>query len=110
MPLDLSVNQGICQTHLGQLELAETNFKKLMDQDVESYGDLYYDVAETYFSTKQPEKAATVYRTLVTASAYNHPAMYMRMAECYLAYNNFADAIQTFHTGKSSLVAWLSYC
>ena len=78
----------------------QPNFEKLMEHGVDSYGDLYCDVAETYAVTNQHEKAANMYKILVGNPAYNYPSVHMRLAECYLGYNNFTDAIEAFNTSK----------
>jgi len=86
LPLDLSINFGICEAHMGNLVLAEARlsnftrmesnnlpfllyslllgmqrqFEKLMTKNVNTYGDLFYDVAETYAKVGEPAKAALV--------------------------------------------------
>jgi len=100
LPLDLSINFGICEAHMGNLVLAERQFEKLMTKNVNTYGDLFYDVAETYAKVGEPAKAALVLERLVKNPQYNISTIWQMQGQNYREAGNINSAINSFLQGE----------
>jgi hypothetical protein len=98
-----------------------------MEKNVNTYGDLFFDVAETFTKVGEPAKAALVrvapsqhsrtrmrsllfssltssshqqvFERLIQNSAYNIPSIWQMQAESYRASGNASSAINTYLQG-----------
>ena len=115
LPVDIIVYLGICELYIGEISQAEVgisgvgkkmkNFQihlnALYEQSPVSYGDMYYNVAETYMAVAEYERAVSVFQALLANSDYDRPLVWLRMAKCYRLIGQLSEAVQYYENGKS---------
>eukprot|EP01125_Pyxidicula_operculata_P021862 TRINITY_DN870_c0_g1_i2.p1 TRINITY_DN870_c0_g1~~TRINITY_DN870_c0_g1_i2.p1 ORF type:complete len:580 (+),score=120.59 TRINITY_DN870_c0_g1_i2:949-2688(+) len=83
LPIDLTVNYGICQVYLKNIEEANSQFDILLKfHDVNNYGDLFFNVAETFTAVGMPLAALPFYAKLTLNPEYNKPFIWLKQAQC----------------------------
>jgi general transcription factor 3C polypeptide 3 (transcription factor C subunit 4) len=96
IPIDLVIKLGICCLRLNEHERGRSLLSELRQKDPQDYGDLYYDVAETYFDLGKFEDALDLYVALSQNHDYNKPAIWLRLAECYRALEDLPAATNAY--------------
>jgi tetratricopeptide (TPR) repeat protein len=96
MPIDLVVKLCICYLRLKRYDKGTLFLLELKQKDPCDYGDLYYDVAETYFDLGKYEEALDVYVALSQNREYNKPTIWLRLAECYRALEDLSAAANAY--------------
>ncbi|KAG2377624.1 hypothetical protein C9374_009140 [Naegleria lovaniensis] len=94
LPPDISSKYAICQTYLGKLEKVEYIFNDILKFNVSDFGDLFFNIAETYYVVNEYQKAQYVYSLLMTSENYNKPSIWLRIAECLKTLKYFEEAIK----------------
>eukprot|EP01120_Amphizonella_sp_Union-15-10_P012769 TRINITY_DN5763_c0_g1_i6.p1 TRINITY_DN5763_c0_g1~~TRINITY_DN5763_c0_g1_i6.p1 ORF type:complete len:795 (-),score=154.08 TRINITY_DN5763_c0_g1_i6:183-2567(-) len=96
LPIELTTNCGICQAYLGQLDMAKANFSKVLEQSVETYGDLYYNAAETCVAVSEYALALDFYDKLAMNKTYDTPALWLKQAQCHRLLGNKEESIRLY--------------
>ncbi|KAK9669365.1 hypothetical protein RND81_13G125200 [Saponaria officinalis] len=97
-PSYLTIKKGICYLHLADMEKAEICFKHLERENAEHQADLIIAAANSFAELQQYESALKYYLMLEGCSSYNG-LVSLKIANCYLALNEAASAIQFFYKG-----------
>ncbi|CCI40008.1 unnamed protein product [Albugo candida] len=83
IPLDIVIKYGICHLFMNEIETAESIFTKLYSQDVESYMDLFVDVAEAYIASSGNDvEALNILKLLLPHENLWKDDIFLRYAEC----------------------------
>eukprot|EP00002_Diphylleia_rotans_P025863 TRINITY_DN5134_c0_g1_i1.p1 TRINITY_DN5134_c0_g1~~TRINITY_DN5134_c0_g1_i1.p1 ORF type:complete len:1031 (-),score=223.18 TRINITY_DN5134_c0_g1_i1:100-3192(-) len=96
LPLDLSVKMGMCYILTNRHDLAEKVLVSLLQSDVEVYGDLFADVAQTYISVELFEHALRFLDRMKEHPEYSQPALWLRRAYCSKMLGNLSEAQQLY--------------
>lgn len=99
-PLDLAVKCGICKVYIGKPEGAEEQFLRLHAEDVSTYPDLYFDVAEALLAIDSHQRALDFYEPLLKLNEYNQPAIWLKVGRCHLCLCS-GDQASTSGQGRS---------
>lgn len=84
LPLDIAVKYGICHLYERDFTTAESMFSHLFTQDVEVFGDLYLDVADSYIALGgQDQRAAEILYHLVGREEFPVEQIWVKYAECH---------------------------
>nr|CAG4710462.1 unnamed protein product [Naegleria fowleri] len=94
LPPDISSKYAICQTYLGKLDKVEYIFNDILKCNVSDFGDLFFNIAETYYVVNEYQKAQYVYSLLMTSENYNKPSIWLRIAECLKSLKCYEEAIK----------------
>lgn len=89
LPFDLHSKLGIAYLYLSEFALADEIFAPLLSKDpaqnqyeVESWADLYYDVAEAYVNNRRYPQAERLCEQLVTVREWNNSLTWHLQAKC----------------------------
>ncbi|XP_074316928.1 uncharacterized protein LOC141653154 isoform X2 [Silene latifolia] len=95
-PLHITIRKGICYVHLADVDKAEVCFQLLERGIAEQQSDLIIAVANTFAELQHFESALKYYLMLEGCPSYNG-LLCLKIANCYLALNEAASAIQFFY-------------
>ena len=70
LPLDLTAKYAVCQISLGHSVEAQRHVQDLMEQDVDTYVDLYYDVADAYIHAELHQQALSLYQEVTECDVW----------------------------------------
>lgn len=110
MPLELTVNKGICKSYLGLKEEGEMYLDKVQEYDIENYSEIYYSVAETYFAISNFEKALFYYYKLMEVETYNKTGLWLKIAKSHVNLSNYEEAIQYYESVFNEIPDSINTC
>eukprot|EP00742_Colponemidia_sp_Colp-10_P008569 GILJ01009287.1.p1 GENE.GILJ01009287.1~~GILJ01009287.1.p1 ORF type:complete len:545 (+),score=106.57 GILJ01009287.1:27-1637(+) len=96
LPIDLTIKLGICLAYLNHIDKAEQCFDLLLNCDVQSYSDLYLDVAETLQAVELPDKALHVYNLITQVPTLNNAQIWKKQAVCCAKLKDVQTAISLY--------------
>lgn len=91
LPMDLHSKLGIAYLYLREFTLSDAIFAPLLASatpggvvtyDVESWGDLYFDVAEAYVNNRRYPQAERLCQALLTVPEWNNSLVWLLQAKC----------------------------
>jgi len=91
LPMDLHSKLGIAYLYLREFTLADAIFAPLLASatpggvvtyDVESWGDLFFDVAEAYVNNRRYPEAERLCQALLTVPEWNNSLVWLLQAKC----------------------------
>ncbi|KAF8404012.1 hypothetical protein HHK36_008888 [Tetracentron sinense] len=104
LPLYLTVKAGICQVHLGNMEMAEILFRDLQLENGEDNVDLITEVADSFMSLGHYESALKYYLMLEGGNAgHNNGFLHLKISHCFLSLKERARAISFFYEALRTL-------
>ncbi|XP_052256802.1 general transcription factor 3C polypeptide 3-like isoform X1 [Dreissena polymorpha] len=96
LPIDLRVKLSICLIHLKYKEVSKPVIAPLFEEDVETNGDLFLDIAEAYMDNGYFKQALPILKTLVQSKNYNLAAVLLRYAECLKSLKDIHGSVQAY--------------
>ncbi|CAL1536437.1 unnamed protein product [Lymnaea stagnalis] len=99
MPIDLKSKLVQCLLFtkaLSTLHVIEDLIKSLLDTDVEQYGDIHYDIAETMVECGYPEDARPILNSLVHSEKYSKAAVWLTYGQCLNALGDIKAAAEAY--------------
>ncbi|GAX74553.1 hypothetical protein CEUSTIGMA_g2003.t1 [Chlamydomonas eustigma] len=104
LPLDLSVKAGLCLSHLGRPEDAESYLQSLLNEPADQFSDLHLDVGNAFIAMGQHEQALLFLKRLEEVPDYLEPALWERLLLCYRALHR-PEAALDMYLRKASLLS-----
>lgn len=95
-PLNLTIRQGICHAHLGDLDKAEFYFSALQKDNAKLQMGLVMAVANSFMSLQHYESALKYY-LMLEGCASSNDLISVKIARCYSALKKSASAIQFYY-------------
>ncbi|KAJ8449150.1 hypothetical protein Cgig2_004205 [Carnegiea gigantea] len=95
-PLNLTIREGICHAHLGDLDKAEFHFSALQKDNAKLRMGLVMAVANSFMSLQHYESALKYY-LMLEGCASNNDLISVKIARCYSALKKSASAIQFYY-------------
>ena len=100
LPLDIRVKMGMFRAQMGLLHQPEAlshlaHLRRLSDQ-IESYSDMFFDVAECLSNTGFPETAITFYEPMKSHPGLVDEDYWMGIAQCYERVGRTEDAEECY--------------
>nr|CCA14018.1 transcription factor putative [Albugo laibachii Nc14] len=113
LPLDIVIKYGICHLFINEIETAESVITRLYSQDVETYMDLFVDVADAYIAISAHDvEAIQTLKLLLPHEKLLKDDIFVRYAECHarlgmtnIALEYFEKAIAYQHEKEDLLVS-----
>ncbi|GAB2286529.1 hypothetical protein Dimus_020927 [Dionaea muscipula] len=96
LPLSLTVKEGICYAHLGQMEKAEICFSSLHQDNAVDHMDHIIAVANTFMDL-QHSGSALKYYLMLEGKFSDIGFLNLKMAHCYLALRRTGLAVEFFY-------------
>ncbi|BFZ16356.1 hypothetical protein BsWGS_19396 [Bradybaena similaris] len=99
MPVDLKSKLAQCFIRtkaLETLDVLSDLIKSLSDTDVEHFGDIHYDIAETLVECGYHEEARPILYTLVHSEKYNKAAVWLTFGQCLNALGDLKTATEAY--------------
>lgn len=95
MPLDLVIKFGIANLHTGKEDVAARCFVHLNNEnDVDSFGDLFQDVAEAYAVRHKHGRAVQLYDKISTSEKYDTAEIWQARADSLVHIGRFDKACE----------------
>ncbi|KAF7824751.1 general transcription factor 3C polypeptide 3 [Senna tora] len=104
LPLNLKIKAGICQIHLGNMEMAQVLFNDLKPENASEHADLVTDVADSLMALEHYNYALKYYLMLEGNSGSENGLVHLKIARCYLSLKERLQAILFFYKGKVNLL------
>ncbi|KAG1677647.1 hypothetical protein FOA52_010429 [Chlamydomonas sp. UWO 241] len=103
MPLDLTVKDGLCLAHLGRLSLADATLAPLLEEDPESYADLFTEAGDQMARMGQHGRAAQFLGRLQEVPHLVGPDLWGRLLACYRALKTLGKGVTMFERSVATL-------
>lgn len=95
--VDLKAKFLITLIELDYIPIAEKLLSKFYTREnPEISGDLFLDIAEALMDKKEFQRALVLLDPLVRSSNFSLAAVWLRHAECWVGFNNFNKAIESY--------------
>ncbi|KAH9504200.1 General transcription factor IIIC, polypeptide 3 [Bulinus truncatus] len=99
MPIDLRSKLVQCilfTKALSSLEVIKDLITSLTEQDVEQYGDIHYDIAETMVECGYLEEAKPILIALTNSDNFNKAAVWLTYGQCLNALGDIKQAAKAY--------------
>jgi tetratricopeptide (TPR) repeat protein len=95
---------GICFLYKGEIEQAESIFNIVMNENCETYYDLFIEIIDSYINVEEYEKVIEILVSLLKIDIFNTTENLKKLANCYKILNEFKKSISIYEQSLVFLI------